>query len=98
VRDYHDRQGRRDRWARDASGISLVRQAVEPQPVRFAAEPEPIEIDLARSALIVVDMQNDFLDAEGWFAAVRDAEVAPLGGIIPRSTSCPGFSGLPAPR
>jgi ureidoacrylate peracid hydrolase len=33
-----------------------------------AAEPQPIEFDLARSALIVVDMQNDFCHPEGWFA------------------------------
>lgn len=79
-----ERQVRKDRWARDASGISLVRPTPEPRRVRFAAEPEPVQVDLARSALIIVDMQNDFLDAEGWFAAVRKAEVAPLGGIIPR--------------
>src|SRR5207237_1029591 len=36
--------------------------AVDPQSqmIRLAAKPEPIAIDPARSALLVVDMQNDF--------------------------------------
>lgn len=98
MRSFNDRQRRSDRWARDASGISLVRPSVEPRPIRFAAEPEPIEIDLARSALIIVDMQNDFLDANGWFAAIRNAEVAPLGGIIPRINALSSaFRGAGAP-
>lgn len=80
----HERQGKRDRWSRDASGISLVRPPVEPRPIRCVAQPEPIQVDMARSALIIIDMQNDFLNAEGWFAAIRDAQVGPLSTIIPR--------------
>lgn len=79
-----ERQERNDRWTRDASGISLVPATVQPRPISFAAEPEPVTVDLSRSALIVVDMQNDFLDAAGWFSAIRNAEVGPLGRIIPR--------------
>ena len=75
---------RNDRWTGDASGISLVRATVPQRPVSFAAEPEPVTVDLSRSALIVVDMQNDFLDAAGWFSAIRNADVEPLHGIIPR--------------
>jgi nicotinamidase-related amidase len=55
-------------WATDAAGISLVRTPIKPQPLRFEATPQGIEIDIARSAMIVIDMQNDFCHAEGWFA------------------------------
>jgi ureidoacrylate peracid hydrolase len=49
--------------------VSLVRKARKPQPLTIAdAMPQPVEIDLARTALIVVDMQNDFCHPEGWFA------------------------------
>jgi nicotinamidase-related amidase len=49
--------------------VSLVRKARKPRPLTLAdAAPQPVEIDLARTALIVVDMQNDFCHPEGWFA------------------------------
>ncbi len=98
MREVQGQKERRDRWSRDASGISLVRPALEPRPIRFAAEPEPVQVDVARSALIIIDMQNDFLDENGWFAAVRNAEVAPLGGIIPRINALSSaFRGQGAP-
>lgn len=54
-------------WLLDARGVSLVRKAKSPLPVRFDAQPQALEIDLARSALVIVDMQNDFCHPEGWF-------------------------------
>jgi ureidoacrylate peracid hydrolase len=38
--------------------------------VSIAAKPEPVEIDLARSAVIVVDMQNAFVSKGGMFDTV----------------------------
>ena len=29
---------------------------------------QPVELDLSATALVVVDMQNDFLHLDGWFA------------------------------
>ena len=53
--------------------------------MRFAARPGPVEIDLTRTALLIVDMQNDFLHPEGWFAAARGVDVsglaAPIGAV-----------------
>jgi nicotinamidase-related amidase len=55
--------------ARGAPRVSLVRKVRKPRPLTLAdAAPQPVEIDLARTALIVVDMQNDFCHPEGWFA------------------------------
>lgn len=68
----------RDRWTARADAVSLVRPRVAPRPLRFAAEPQPVEVDLARSALVVVDMQNDFCHPRGWFPAVRGVDPAPL--------------------
>jgi ureidoacrylate peracid hydrolase len=57
-------------------------QPLRPQrPLTIPAKPEPIEIDLARAALIVVDMQNAFLkkggmfDLFGWDSATFNAPV-----------------------
>jgi nicotinamidase-related amidase len=75
-----------DRWSPlDADGaVSLLRPARRARPVRFAAEPKPVEADLSRSALLIIDMQNDFLSREGWFATTRHADVTALSGIIGR--------------
>ena len=44
-----------------------VRQATE---VRVDAVPQDVILDINRSALIVVDMQNDFCAADGWIASM----------------------------
>jgi len=54
-------------WTLKHDGLSLVRAPHRPMPVRFATRSQSIEVDLARSALLVVDMQNDFCHPEGWF-------------------------------
>ena len=73
-----------DRWstANDGASVSLLRPTPGSQPIRFAAEPKPIQADIARSALIIIDMQNDFLDTEGWFATSRNADVACLSDVV----------------
>ena len=69
-------------WHSSAAGVSLVRTPLRPRPVRLEALPQGIEIDLARSALIVVDMQNDFCHAEGWFGQ-KAIDVRPMRRCIP---------------
>lgn len=89
-----------DRWTAQQSGavVSLLRPERLPRPISFAAEPKTVEADLARSALIIIDMQNDFLASEGWFAATRGADVAPLSNIIPRINALgAAFRGQGAP-
>ncbi|MFT7026151.1 MAG: ureidoacrylate peracid hydrolase [Paracoccaceae bacterium] len=78
-----DARHKADRWTQTECGISLVRSRPAPRRVSFAAKPEPLEADMTRAALIIIDMQNDFLDPEGWFAATRGADVAPLGRVVP---------------
>lgn len=64
-------------WTVGPRGVSLVRQPIAPRPLRFDAEPESIEIDIARSAVLVVDMQNDFCHPEGWFGQ-KGIDVRPM--------------------
>ncbi len=71
-----------DRWTKTDHGISLSRRQPDERMFAISAEPENLTIDLSRSALIIVDMQNDFLDSEGWFAAVRGATTDPLRKIV----------------
>ena len=64
-------------WQLGEEGLSLVRQTRSTKAVRFDALPQPIEIDLARSALVVVDMQNDFCHPRGWFGQ-KGTSVKPM--------------------
>ncbi len=36
--------------------------------IKVKAKPFDVEFDVAQAALVIVDMQNDFLHPEGWFA------------------------------
>ena len=54
-------------WSLQDGQVSLVRKPLRAKPVQVAAEPQGITFDLARTVLVVVDMQNDFCHPEGWF-------------------------------
>ncbi|NNE83964.1 MAG: cysteine hydrolase [Alphaproteobacteria bacterium] len=73
--------GGRHVWSVSDDAVSLVRPVVPPCPYRVMAEPKPLVVDLARSALVVIDMQNDFLHDEGWFAG-KGVDPAPLRATI----------------
>ena len=73
---------RHNAWALEPDGLSLVRKALTPKPLRFDAKPQSIEIDIARSAVVVVDMQNDFCHPDGWFAQ-KGISVKPMRKPIP---------------
>lgn len=73
---------RQERWSWDEDKVSLVRPKHAAKVVTLRAEPESVQVDLSRSALIVIDMQNDFLDPNGWFSAVRGAPVEQLKSAL----------------
>jgi ureidoacrylate peracid hydrolase len=63
--------------------LRLVRERKPERIVRFAAESgEAIEIDLGRTAMLVVDMQNDFLHPDGWFPRAG-VDIGALLAIVP---------------
>ena len=49
-------------WKASDAGIDLTRAASGQRPIQFEAELAPIRIDLAKTALVVVDMQKFFCD------------------------------------
>ena len=50
--------------------------------IALTAEPAPILVNFHRAALVVIDMQNDFLHPDGWFPA-SGLDASPLRTIIP---------------
>jgi nicotinamidase-related amidase len=62
--------------------VSFVRPRRPVRSAELAATPHPVEIDLGATALLVIDMQNDFLHPQGWSAA-RGMDTGPVRAVIP---------------
>ncbi|MFK7762218.1 MAG: cysteine hydrolase family protein [Roseobacter sp.] len=75
-----------DRWSvhEDGETVSLFRPHRRTRLIRFDGDPKPVQIDLSRCAFLIIDMQNDFLSEDGWFATTRDADVSILSSVIER--------------
>jgi nicotinamidase-related amidase len=77
-------------WRVSADAADLVRPAVAARPLALAAEPKRVTIDLVRSGIVVIDMQNDFCHPDGWLASIgvdvapARAPIAPLAALLPR--------------
>jgi len=65
-----------------------------PRMAKLDARPQPLELDLARTAVLVIDMQNDFGSAGGMFdragidiSGIREA-VAPTAAVLAAARRC----------
>jgi nicotinamidase-related amidase len=67
---------RHNQWRVGKTQVSLVRAPVEPKRLSIDAQPQNLVLDAARSAFIVVDMQNDFC-AKGGYLDYRGVDVTP---------------------
>ena len=65
-----------NRWQVARDSVSMVRERPAPKPVTIEDQGRAITFDAARSAMIVIDMQNDFCHADGWLAHIG-VDVAP---------------------
>ncbi|MBP7658680.1 MAG: isochorismatase family protein [Burkholderiaceae bacterium] len=87
-----------NQWRVDGRTADLSRAVRKPvRPVALAAEPQSLIVDANRSALVVVDMQNDFcckggyLDYRGIDITPDRAPIGPLQALVPalRAQSIP---------
>ena len=53
-------------WLVTPDAVDMTRPAPPLRPLSIKAEPQDIVIDAAKSALLIVDMQNDFCTEGGW--------------------------------
>jgi ureidoacrylate peracid hydrolase len=61
----------RNRWGIPANGGPIdLRRAAVPRPAVLSASPRDVILDLARTALLLVDLQNDFCAPQGWLASI----------------------------
>jgi hypothetical protein len=80
----------RNDWGVSEDHAALVRTPRPSQPLRLQAAPKSITLDLARTGVVVIDMQNDFCHPAGWLALIgvdiapARAPIGPLAALLPR--------------
>ncbi|MEC7490149.1 MAG: cysteine hydrolase family protein [Pseudomonadota bacterium] len=78
-----------NQWLVGQDEVDMAVAPVPVQPLTFEARPQRLTVDLARSALVVVDMQNDFCTPGGWLDSLgadlspNRAPIKPLTRLIP---------------
>lgn len=75
-------------WLVSPSEVDMTRPAPQVAPLRIAAEPQDIVIDARKTALLIVDMQNDFCSEGGWMhskgidVSPNRKPIAPLKALV----------------
>lgn len=72
----------RNQWRVSPSAVDLRRAPLPTKPLTITAAPQQVTLDLARTAILVIDMQNDFCHPEGWLGHIG-VDVAPARAPIP---------------
>lgn len=76
-------------WRVSADRADLTRTAPPPRPVAVTTQGKEVTIDLSRTAMMVIDMQNDFCHPDGWLSHIgvdvtpARAPIAPLTQLLP---------------
>ncbi|HAG79640.1 MAG TPA: isochorismatase [Cyanobacteria bacterium UBA12227] len=55
-------------WTVNEAIADLTRPCLTPQPITLTTETKTLRLDLLKSAILVIDMQNDFCHPDGWLA------------------------------
>ncbi|MGB5961600.1 MAG: cysteine hydrolase family protein [Coleofasciculaceae cyanobacterium] len=77
-------------WAVDAEVADITRPPLTPKPITLPTETKKLHLDLAKAAILVVDMQNDFCHPDGWLAHIgvditpARAPIEPLKILLPQ--------------
>lgn len=80
-----------------AKTVDLVRTRRPAMPMTVAGRPHSFRLDLNRSALVIIDMQNDFCSPGGWFEA-RGIDLSGSRALFPvinRLTATARTHGVP---
>src|SRR5271154_3561030 len=76
-------------WHASEEVVDMAMPAPLPVAVTLSSEPQHVTIDLRRTAIIVIDMQNDFCAKDGWVDHLcadytpDRAPIAPLQRLLP---------------
>ena len=68
-------------WGVGTGHADLVRPPNPSRPLSFRADPQSLTVDLNRTAILVIDMQNDFCSKGGW-SDLRGIDISPVRAPI----------------
>lgn len=57
-------------WSVNQTVADITRPALPPRAIHLVSETKTLRIDLAKTALLIIDMQNDFCHPHGWLASI----------------------------
>jgi nicotinamidase-related amidase len=76
-------------WLASPTHVDMSRPLPPPRPLLLPAAPQAVTVDLRRTALIIIDMQNDFCAPGGWVDHLGvdytpdRAPIEPLRRLVP---------------
>jgi len=76
-------------WMVDAENVNMAMAEAPPRAVTVDAQPQTVTMDLNRTAIIIIDMQNDFCAKGGWVDHLGvdytpdRAAIGPLQQLLP---------------
>ncbi len=76
-------------WQVNESFADITRSPLPPDLVDLKTATKTVRLDLAKAALLVIDMQNDFCHPDGWLAHIgvdvtpARRPIAPLQALLP---------------
>lgn len=84
-------------WKVDEKIADLTRPPLPPKPITLLTETKTLLLDLTKTAILVIDMQNDFCHPDGWLAHIgvdispARTPIQPLQKLLPtlRETGIP---------
>jgi nicotinamidase-related amidase len=77
-------------WQVNQAIADLTRPPLPPQPISLKTETKNLILDLAKTAILVIDMQNDFCHPDGWLSHIgvdvtpARSPIAPLQNLLPQ--------------
>ena len=80
---------RANQWHLSSRDVNMMRETRTPRPVTVPIGKRSLTFDLTRTAMVVVDMQNDFCHPDGWLAHIgvdvgsARTAIAPLAQFLP---------------
>jgi len=76
-------------WTVNNAIADITRLQKTPQPVILSTETKTLRLDLAKTAILIIDMQNDFCHPDGWLAHIgvdvtpARQPIEPLNKLLP---------------
>lgn len=76
-------------WGVNETVADITRPPLKPRPIILPTETKTLRLDLAKTAMLVIDMQNDFCHPDGWLASIgvdvtpARQPIEPLNQLLP---------------